>query len=127
MLSHLRHASVLATLTLLELLVVESLLLSLLILLTHVASVVSRCARHGWRRLRHAGHIIGRANIITAIDAVLAARFGGVEAGLNEVLAFGLGDEGLEFGSCEGVDETCLGDDQEKDLGSSEDGKLIGL
>lgn len=32
----------------------------------------------------------------------------GIEAGLDEVLALGLGDEGLELGGGEGVDETCL-------------------
>lgn len=30
---------------------------------------------------------------------------GGIEAGLDEVLAFGLGDERLEFSGGEGVDE----------------------
>lgn len=46
---------------------------------------------------------------------------------LNEVLAFGFGDEGLEFGSCERVHEACFGHDKEKDLGTGEDGELVGL
>jgi len=45
---------------------------------------------------------------------------GGVEAGLDEVLAFRLGDEGLELGGGEGVDEACFGDDEEENLGACE-------
>jgi hypothetical protein len=37
---------------------------------------------------------------------------------LDKVLAFRLGDEGLEFGGCEGVDEAGFGDDEEEDLGA---------
>jgi hypothetical protein len=105
-LRHLRHTSVLATLILLlELLVVESLLL---LLLGHVASVVGRCARHGRRRLRHARDIVRRRNIVAAVDSILAARFRSIEAGLDEVLSFGLGDKRLELGGGECVDQTSL-------------------
>ena len=52
---------------------------------------------------------------------------GRVEACLNEVLAFGLGHERLELGSGEGIDETGLRDDEEKDLSTRERGKLVGL
>ena len=45
---------------------------------------------------------------------------GGIETGLDEVLAFRLGDEGLELGSGEGVYQTSLGDNEEKDLCASE-------
>lgn len=41
---------------------------------------------------------------------------------LDKVLAFGLGDERLEFGRRECVDETRLRDDEQKDLGAGEDG-----
>lgn len=41
-----------------------------------------------------------------------------VEASLDEVLAFGLGHERLEFGGSEGVDEAGFGDDEEEDLGA---------
>lgn len=46
---------------------------------------------------------------------------------LDEVLAFGLGDEWLELGGGEGVDEASLGDDQQQHLGAGEDGQLVGL
>ena len=52
---------------------------------------------------------------------------GRVEACLNEVLALGLCDERLELGSGEGIDKTGLRDDEEKDLSTSEGGKLVGL
>jgi hypothetical protein len=118
-LGHLRHTGVLTTLVLLlKLLVVQSLLL---LLLSHVAGIVSRGARHSRRRLRHARDIIRRSNVIATVNAVLAAGFWSVEAGLDEVLAFGLCDERLELGSCESVDQTSLRDDQQKNLGASED------
>ena len=50
-----------------------------------------------------------------------------IEACLDKVLALGLGDEGLELGGGEGIDETCLGDDEEEDLCASEGGELICL
>ena len=46
---------------------------------------------------------------------------------MNEVLALWLGDEGLELGGGEGVDETGLGNDEQKDLGAGEGGELVGL
>ena len=46
---------------------------------------------------------------------------------LDEILSFGLGDEWLEFGSGEGVDETCFRDDQQQDLGAGENREFIGL
>jgi hypothetical protein len=51
----------------------------------------------------------------------------GVEASLDEVLAFGLGDEGLELCSSEGVDETCFGDDEEEDLCACEGREFVCL
>ena len=52
---------------------------------------------------------------------------GCVEACLDEILALGLGDEGLELCSGEGIDETGLGDDKEEDLGPSEGREFVGL
>lgn len=46
---------------------------------------------------------------------------------LDQVLTLGLGHQRLQLGSGEGVDETSLGDDEQKDLGASEDGQLVGL
>jgi hypothetical protein len=46
---------------------------------------------------------------------------------LNQVLAFWLSDEWLQFRSCERVDEASLGDDQQQDLGTGEDRELVGL
>jgi hypothetical protein len=40
---------------------------------------------------------------------------------LDEVLALGLGDEWLQLGCGESVDETRLGDDEQQDLCASED------
>lgn len=51
----------------------------------------------------------------------------GVEAGLYEVLAFGLGDEGLKLGGSEGVHEAGLGDDEQEDLGACECRELVSL
>ena len=45
---------------------------------------------------------------------------------LDEILAFGLSDEGLELRSGESVDESSLGDDEEEDLSASEDGQFVG-
>lgn len=45
-----------------------------------------------------------------------------VETCLNEVLAFGLGHEGLKFGCGEGVDETGLRYDEQEDLGTGKCG-----
>ena len=47
---------------------------------------------------------------------------GGVETSLDEVLALGLGDEGLEFCGGKGVDEAGLRDNEKEDLGASEGG-----
>ena len=46
---------------------------------------------------------------------------GCVKTCLNEILALWLGNEGLELGSGEGIDETSLGDDQEENLCPSQD------
>jgi hypothetical protein len=50
-----------------------------------------------------------------------------IEAGLDEVLAFRLGDERLELGGGEGVDQTSLGDDEEEDLCAGECAELVCL
>lgn len=46
---------------------------------------------------------------------------------LNQILALGLGDERLELGCCEGVNQTSLGNDEEKDLGASQDRQFVRL
>jgi len=46
---------------------------------------------------------------------------------LDEILAFGFCHERLEFWSGESVDEAGFRHDEKQDLGSSEDGKLVGL
>jgi len=61
------------------------------------------------------------------IDNTSSERNGGEEAYLNQVLSFGLGDEGLQFRSRKGVDQSGLGDDEQEDLSSSEDRQLIRL
>lgn len=52
---------------------------------------------------------------------------GRVETCLDEVLALGLGNERLELGGGEGVDETGLGHDKEENLGAGEGGELVRL
>ncbi len=46
---------------------------------------------------------------------------------LDQILAFGLGNQRLELGSGEGIDQASLRDDQEEHLRASEDRQLIGL
>jgi hypothetical protein len=46
---------------------------------------------------------------------------------LNEVLALGLSDQRLQFGSSEGVDKAGFGDDQEENLSTSKDREFICL
>lgn len=48
-------------------------------------------------------------------------------AHLNEVLAFWLGDQRLELRGGEGVDQTSLGDDEQQDLGTGQDGQFVSL
>ena len=50
-----------------------------------------------------------------------------IETSLDEILALGLGDEGLELCGGEGVDEAGLRHDEKQDLCASEGGELIGL
>ena len=52
---------------------------------------------------------------------------GGIETGLDEILAFWLGHEGLQLGGGESVDEAGLGDDEQQDLCAGESGQLVGL
>jgi len=52
---------------------------------------------------------------------------GCIQACLDKVFAFWLSDEGLEFSCGEGVYKTCFRHDEQKNLGSSESGQLIGL
>jgi len=52
---------------------------------------------------------------------------GSIEAGLDEIFAFWLGDKWLELGSGEGVDKTGFGDDKQQDLCASQCGELVGL
>ena len=51
----------------------------------------------------------------------------GVEACLDEILAFRLRDERLQFGSGEGVDQASFRDDKKEDLCSCESGKFVCL
>lgn len=126
MLRHLWHAAVLtsATLLLLELLIVKSLLL---LFLCHVSTMRS-LSRHSCRWLRHRGNVVWRRNIVAIINAIFASsRFRSIQASLDEVLAFSFGDEWLKFGCCECVDKTSFRDDQKEDLSTGEHGEFVGL
>lgn len=46
---------------------------------------------------------------------------------LNKIFALGLGDQRLQLSCSECVHQACLGYNQQKDLGSSKSGKLVGL
>lgn len=46
---------------------------------------------------------------------------------LNQVLAFRLGDERLELGGGEGIDQSRFGDHEQEDLGAREDGEFVCL
>ena len=70
-----------------------------------------RHARHGCADGHGGGHVSG----------------GGIETGLDEIFALGLGDEGLELGGGEGVDEAGLGHDEQEDLGAGEGGEFVCL
>ena len=50
-----------------------------------------------------------------------------VEACLDEILAFRLRDERLQFGRGEGVDQASFRDDEKEDLRSCESGKFVCL
>lgn len=50
-----------------------------------------------------------------------------VEASLDEVLAFGLGDKGLQLCGSECVYQTCFRYNKEEDLSTSEGRQFIGL
>lgn len=52
---------------------------------------------------------------------------GRIETCLDEVLALRLGDERLQFGGCESIDQACFRDDEKEDLGSGQGGKFVGL
>lgn len=145
-----RHSRVLPTsllLLLLEILIVGHLLL---LFVCHVARMHTRRSRD--TRLLGIDvavtHIFGSlSRNIGGIDTILVGSgVGSVEAGLgfrgrqshakkvgmgkyylDKVLSFGLRHQWLQLGSCEGVDETGLGHDQEKDLGSSKDREFVCL
>jgi len=46
---------------------------------------------------------------------------------LDKVLSFSLGDKRLKLRCCKGIDQTGLGDNEEEDLGASEDRQLVCL
>lgn len=62
------------------------------------------------------------ASVRTATDGMML-----VGSYLDQVLALGLGHQGLELGGGESVDETSLGDNKQKDLGASKDRQFVGL
>jgi hypothetical protein len=73
--------------------------------------------------------LLGGFNLVTTINAVFVAgsRFGRVQTSLDQVLAFRLGDERLQFRRRERVNQASFGDDQEKNLCACKDRELICL
>lgn len=114
-----------------------------------VAGVDGIAARHGGLLGRNLGmtDILRRIHSGFPLHAVLGAGCGlgriqtclrgtrsvgarkGTRRGmyLNEVFAFGFGDERLQLGGGKGVDESGFGDHEEEDLGAGQDGKLVRL
>lgn len=77
---------------------------------------------------REGGDVFGRFATIARINAILfASWFCRVKTCLNQVFAFWLSDERLQFGSGECVNKASLGDDQEQDLSASEDREFVCL
>lgn len=136
---------------LLLLLHVRLILELLLLLSSHVGClrdavalhVILHVGGHGWSS---GVRLFWRLDGIFVLDAVAVGRLGGVQAGLgwcqywmvedvvgldasylDEVLALGLGDERLQLGGGEGVDQSGLGDDEQEHLGAGEDGQLVCL
>jgi hypothetical protein len=72
---------------------------------------------------RRRGTAHGRANRHRIRESAMRR----VEACLDEILAFRLRDERLQFGSGEGVDQASLRDDEKEDLCSGEGGKFVCL
>jgi len=106
MLGHLRHTAILAALVLLlHLLIVHGLLL----FWGHAVAGVGRRSRDTSGGRWHRGDFVGGGNIISGVDTIFISRgLGCVQAGLNEILAFGLGNERLQFWGGKGVHETSL-------------------
>lgn len=90
--------------------------------------------------------VLGRLDSRFTVDTVRVGRFGCVETCLvealartwtdrlmsvitylDQVFALGLGDQRLELGGGESVDETSLGDNKQKDLSAGKDRQFVGL
>ena len=79
---------------------------------------------------RHSGHTrcrSGSAHGRTDRHCVGEGAVGCIEASLDEVLALRLGDERLQFGGCESVDQAGFRDDEKEDLCSGQSGKFVSL
>jgi hypothetical protein len=75
----------------------------------------------------HAGCGSGTTHGRTDGHGVGEGAVGRIETGLDEILALRLGDERLQFGGGERVDQAGFRDDEEEDLGSGQGGKFVGL
>lgn len=62
-----------------------------------------------------------------AVSTLPVVSHGARSTYLNEVLALGFGDERLELGCGEGVNETGFRDDQEEHLGAGKDRQFVRL
>lgn len=73
--------------------------------------------------------LLGRVDLVTAVYPILAARrrLGCIEARLDKVLPFRLGDEGLELGGGESIDKARLGHDKQQNLSARQDRQFVCL
>ena len=63
----------------------------------------------------------GSGALRQACQVVRGVSKGDGSADLDKVFAFGFGDEGLQLGSCEGIDKTSLRNDKKQDLCAGKD------
>ena len=68
--------------------------------------------------------VLGRLDGVVPVYAVgvITRRLRRIQAGLDEVLSFGLRDEWLQLGGRERVDKASLGHDKQQYLGAGKDG-----
>lgn len=106
--------------------------LLLLLLGRHIARLQPRRRRRGqsvtgWELCVR--RLLGRLHGRIRVDAILDARrrLGGIQTGLDEILALGLGHERLQLGRGEGVDQPRFRHDQQEDLRSGQHRQFIRL
>jgi hypothetical protein len=81
----------------------------------------------GGGRARHTHGTGGTADRGTDRHGRREGAMWSVETSLDEIFAFWLGYEGLELCGSKSINETCLRDDEQQDLGTSKGGEFVSL